>query len=65
MDARKAQKEADAQNAMKISTFQMTFKVFKKELKLKEDKVVQSALESGYPVLNHIHYYEVLQHERV
>ncbi len=65
IDASKAEKEADALNAMKISTFQMTFDGFKKELKLKEDKVVQSALESGYPVLNHIYYYEVLQNERI
>lgn len=60
-----AEKEADALNAMKISTFQMTFEDFKKELKLKEDKVIQSALETGYPVLNHIYYYEVLHNERV
>jgi len=31
--------------------------------KLKEDKVIQSALETGYPVLNHIYYYEVLQND--
>jgi predicted nucleotidyltransferase len=65
MDARKAEKEADALNAIKMSTFQITFEEFKKELRLKEDKVVQSALETGYPVLNHIFYYEVLQNERV
>jgi len=65
IDAKKAEKEADALNAMKISTFQITFKEFKKELKLKEDKVIQSALATGYPVLNHIYYYEVLQNERV
>jgi len=65
IDASKAEKEADALNAMKISTFQITFQEFKKELKLKEDKVMQSALETGYPVLNQIYYYEVLHNERV
>ncbi len=65
IDVSKAEKEADALNAMKISTFQITFEEFKKELRLKEDKVLQSALETGYPVLNHIYYYQVLQNERV
>ena len=65
IDTSKAEKEADAINAMKISTFQITFEEFKKELKLKEDKVIQSALETGYPVLNHIYYYEILQNERI
>jgi predicted nucleotidyltransferase len=65
IDSAGAEKEADALNAMKVSTFQMTFKDFKKELKLKDDMVIQSALGTGYPVLNHMHYYEVLQDERV
>ena len=37
---------------------------FIKELKLKEGPVVQSALFSGYPIINHIAYYEALN-ERV
>ncbi|MFA6089120.1 MAG: nucleotidyltransferase domain-containing protein [Candidatus Woesearchaeota archaeon] len=65
IDTSKAEKETDALNAMKISTFQITFQDFIKELKLKEDKVIQSALETGYPVLNQIYYYEVLHNERV
>lgn len=64
IDTSKAEKEADALCAMKISTFQITFEKFIKELKLKEDKVIQSALETGYPVINHIYYYEVLHNER-
>lgn len=64
IDTRAAEKEADALHAIKISTFQMDFRHFKKELRLKEDKVVQSALATGYPVQNHIFFYEVLAHER-
>ncbi len=55
-----AEKEADAICAIKISTFQMTFEDFKKEIKMREDPVVQSAIETGYPLINHAFYYEVL-----
>ncbi len=60
-----AEKEADAITAMKISTFQITYKVFLVDLKMKEDKVIQSAIHSGYPLINHIQYYEVLYDERI
>ncbi len=65
MDVRKAEKEADALNSMNISTFQISFEEFKKELRMKEDKVVQSAIATGYPVFNQQYYYEVLKNERV
>ncbi len=65
IQARDAEKEADALNAVKISTFQMTYSDFIKELKLKEDNVVQSALQTGYPLMNHLFYYEALQNEGI
>ena len=65
ISAEKAQKEVDALTAMKVSTFQITYKDFLTDLKMKEDKVVQSAIQSGYPLINHIQYYEVLYHERI
>ncbi|MEK6963308.1 MAG: nucleotidyltransferase domain-containing protein [Nanoarchaeota archaeon] len=65
VSSKEAEKEADALTAMKISTFQMTYKAFIIELKMKEDKVVQSAIESGYPIINHIQYYEVLCDEGI
>lgn len=65
INTEKAEKEADSITATKISTFQTTFNDFIKELKLKGDKVVQSAINSGYPIINHIFYYEVLYNERV
>ena len=60
-----AEKEADALTGIGISTFQITYHGFLQELKLKEDKVVQSALNTGYPVINHISYYEALYNERL
>jgi predicted nucleotidyltransferase len=65
ISAKEAEKEADAINATKISTFQITYKDFMIELKLKEDAVIQSAISTGYPILNHVYYYEALQNERI
>ena len=65
ISAEKAEKETDALTAMKISTFQTTYEDFLTELKMKEDKAVQSAINSGYPLINHIQYYEVLYNERI
>lgn len=65
ISAKEAEKEADSLTAIKISTFQIKYNDFLIELKMKEDKVVQSALQSGYPLINHIQYYEVLYNERI
>lgn len=60
-----AEKEADAQTALSVSTFQITYKDFIQEIRSKQDKVVQSAINTGYPVINHVAYYEALNNERV
>jgi predicted nucleotidyltransferase len=65
INAENAEKEADALTAIKVSTFQKTYNKFLIELKMKEDKVVQSAIVSGYPLINHIQYFEVLYNERI
>ncbi len=65
IDTKKAEYMADTQSAMKISTFQMTYKDFLTELKMKNDKVVQSAIKTGYPLINHIKYYEVVYNETI
>jgi hypothetical protein len=65
IDAKNAEKEVDALHAISISTFQMMYKEFTKEIKLKEDKVVQSALNTGYPLINHICFYEEFSNERL
>ena len=38
---------------------------FLDELKLKNDRVVQSALNTGYPLTNHIMYYEAYYNEKI
>ncbi len=48
----------DAQIGIKINCFQITYEEFKKEIKLKEDKVIQSALNTGYPIFNQMLFYE-------
>ncbi len=53
-----AQRYADAQTGIRISCFQINYKSFLKELKTKEDKVIGSAVETGYPLTNHIKFYE-------
>ena len=65
IQTKEAEKEVDALTAIRISTFQMTYKEFITELKLKQDNVIQSAIHTGYPLLNHVAYYEVLENERV
>jgi predicted nucleotidyltransferase len=63
INTKKAEESASALSTLKVSTFQMTYKNFLKEVKMKEDPVVQSAIFSGYPLINHIYYYEVLNYE--
>ena len=65
IDPKTAEREADALTALKISTFQIKYSDFLKEIRLKEDKVVQSAINSGYPLINHIDYYGALYNERI
>jgi DNA-binding transcriptional ArsR family regulator len=60
-----AQKEADALTGIRINEFQITYHKFLKEIKLKQEKVIQSAINSGYPLMNHVFYYEVLNNERI
>jgi predicted nucleotidyltransferase len=59
-DTHKAKDYAEAQTGMTISEFQLTFKEFINEIKLKKDQVIQSGLETGFPVYNNKAFYEVL-----
>ena len=65
IDIAKAKEYVDAQTAIKISCFQIPVDEFKKELKLKQDHVIQAAINTGYPLTNHIEYYRMLYHERI
>ncbi len=62
-NTKEAARYAEAQTGMKMSEFQTTYKAFKDEIKLKKDKVIQSALETGFPAYNHIFFYEALNDE--
>ena len=59
IDVDKAKDYVDAQIGIKINCFQITYDEFLKEIKLKEDKVIQSALNTGYPIFNQMLFYEV------
>ena len=53
---------AESQTGLRINCLQITYPDFFKEIKLEGDKVMQSAINSGYPLTNHIKYYsEVLR----
>lgn len=60
-----AERETDALTSIKISTFQITYNEFIQEIRLKEDKVIQSVIQTGYPLTNHILYYRELYNERI
>lgn len=59
-DTKNAKDYVEAQTTMKINDFQITFDQFQKEIRLKEDQVIQSAIETGYPLTNHIYYYRCI-----
>ena len=59
-NTKEAIKYAESQTGIKINEFQMTYDEFIKEIKMKQDPVIQSAIETGYPIYNHLFYYEAL-----
>ena len=59
-DTSKAESEAEALTGLKIQCVQLKYKDLMSELKLKEDAVIQSALHSGYPIINQVYFYEVV-----
>ena len=65
INPKNSEEEVCALTSMNISTFQITYKEFIEELKMKRDHVIQSAIFSGYPVYNQNYYYEVLNNERI
>ena len=61
----KAAKYAEAQTGMHISRFQLRYEDFVKELKLKQDHVIQSGINTGFPVYNEKQYYQLIYNERI
>lgn len=61
----KSEQEVDALTGIKMGIFQIKYKDFLMDLKIRDDKVLQSAIESGYPLINHIEYYRVIYDARI
>ena len=53
----------EAVTTINIQTFQLTFRQFLKELRMRDDNVIQSALSEGYPLMNHLGFYRVYYRE--
>lgn len=62
-DTGNARKYVQSQTGITLNEFQITYDKFIKELKLKEDNVIQAGIETGFPVYNRDAYYKVLYHE--
>jgi predicted nucleotidyltransferase len=58
-DTKKAKKHAQSLTGIRIQEFKLLEDEFYKELKYKQDHVVQSALNTGFPVFNYSYFYEV------
>jgi len=53
-----AENNAESQTAVRINCIQIIYKNFLEEIRTKNDSVIQSAINTGYPITNHILYYE-------
>lgn len=60
IDIEKSKDYVNSQTGLRINCFQITYENFLKEIKLKQDNVIQSSLNTGYPVFNQMLFYEVL-----
>ena len=58
----KTEKIVEAQTGIHLQVFRMSEKSFLNELTIKKDKVLQSALNTGFPVFNQKYFYEAVYH---
>lgn len=65
IDTKDAVSYADAQTGIRISPIQIMVEEMSEEIKLKNDEVIQSALNTGYPIINQITYYGMMYDERI
>lgn len=59
-DTKEAKKHAEALTGMRLQLFQLTEKEFQREIIEKKEPVIQTAIKTGFPVLNQKYYYGVL-----
>ncbi|MFH1917683.1 MAG: nucleotidyltransferase domain-containing protein [Nanoarchaeota archaeon] len=59
-DNSEARNYAEAQTGIRIQTLQIESDIFKREIKIKQDKTLQSAIETGFPIFNAKYFYEVV-----
>lgn len=62
-NTKQAKAHAEALTGISIQLFQIIEADFYKELKIKEDKVVQSGVNTGFPVFNTKYFYELIYNE--
>ncbi|MEK6937606.1 MAG: nucleotidyltransferase domain-containing protein [Nanoarchaeota archaeon] len=58
-----AKNHAESLTGISIQTFQIIEANFYKELKMKEDMVIQSGINTGFPVFNNKYFYELMYNE--
>lgn len=58
IEVRNAEEYAESQTGVKINCIKIEHDAFMNEIKTKKDKLIASAISSGYPLINHIKYYE-------
>ncbi|MFW6220776.1 MAG: helix-turn-helix domain-containing protein [Nanoarchaeota archaeon] len=63
LDIKKAKSHAEALTSIKMQIFQIKEDNFYKELKMKEDNVIQSGINTGFPVFNNKYFYELIYSE--
>jgi hypothetical protein len=64
MDDELAKKAVSTHTNEKIQSFHVTFSDFLQNIRTLEDKVLISAMNTGYPVFNERYYYEVLDAQK-
>ena len=59
IDIEESKDYVNSQTGLRINCFEITYENFLKEIKLKQDNVIQSSLNTGYPVFNQMLFYEI------
>ncbi|MFH1072440.1 MAG: nucleotidyltransferase domain-containing protein [Nanoarchaeota archaeon] len=54
---------AESQTSIIINPLQLPYRAFRNEIKLKKDQVIQAGIHTGYPLTNHINYYQLYHNE--